>query len=84
MDLFCRRNFGNTDRSKDNKSQQFHTTVRQATILRSLNRKTVEIYELELLFCIGRPKDIVQFWVVYLKDRDQLERREEKYALKST
>lgn len=65
MDLFCRRGSVNNDRSKDDKSQQFHTVVMLATILRFLNRKTAEICELNLMFCIGQLENIVQFWVVY-------------------
>lgn len=54
MDLFCRRGSVNNDRSKDDKSQQFHALVRQATMLRFLNRKTAEICELNLMFCAGQ------------------------------
>lgn len=62
MNFFCRRSSVNNDRSKDDKSQQFHVVVGQATILRFLYRKTAEICELKLLFCIGKLENIVHIW----------------------
>lgn len=42
MDLFY-RSPGSNDRSEDDKSQQVHTVVRQATVGRFLNRRQISV-----------------------------------------